>query len=71
MLFEFNMNFQSLDWFLKIKRAACSNWAATVVRRNVVVKAFVTLVPGVDVAPAKSRQSTAMNACWWCGAPGW
>ena len=50
-----------------------STWApgAAAVRRNMVVKAFAALVPGVDAAPAKSRQSTATNACWWCGAPDW
>jgi len=34
MPFEFNMIFQSLDWFLKRKRAACSNWAATMLAQR-------------------------------------
>ena len=34
MPFEFNMIFQSLDWFLKRKRAAYSNWAATVLAQR-------------------------------------
>ena len=73
MPFEFNMIFQSLDWFLKRKRAACSNWAATVLAQrrsgpSVLLEAKLGLVQ--PAGPRARRQRGGHEpVLGWCFYP--